>query len=160
MKRICNICVICLAVVLMSGALLPAFAEEGRYDAKYTMVGLGTYADMGIYYPGTYIISASHLQDASSNMLDKLSFVCGLPILGDKIPGCQYVSWAEWFLRVMPDTTYCVRLTDGVTGEWVWEGKLTSGRDELYLGDDHSCYKVEMKPAISGITNFVYLAKK
>lgn len=160
MKRICNIVTICLVVLLVLGTPISASAEEGRYDAEYKMVGLGVYTNMGVYYPGTYIISASHLPDTASNILDELNFVCGLPILGDIIPGCQCVPWAERFLRVMPDTTYCVKLTDGETGEWVWEGELTSGRDELYLGDDHSCYKVEMKPAIGGISNFVYLAKK
>lgn len=160
MKKLRNISAICLAALLMLATPMSASAEEGRYDASYALVGLGTYADMGIYEPGTYIISASHLSDTGSNILDGLSFVCGIPILGDLIPGCQYVSWGESFLRVMPDTRYKFLLTDGETGAWVWEGELTSGKDELYLGDDHSCYRVKMKPANPFVSNFVYLAKK
>lgn len=53
-----------------------------------------------------------------------------------------------------------MRLTDAETNDIVWEGELTSGKDELYLGDDHAAYKVEMKPIINGAIYFVYLAKK
>lgn len=160
MKKIHNVIAVCLAALLILGTPISVSAEEGRYDANYSLIGLGVYADMGIYYPGTYIISSSDLSDSANYILDNLNFICRIPIFGSKIPGCQYVKLGNLFLRVMPDTRFCVRLTDGETGEWVWEGELTSGQDELYLGDDHSCYRVEMKPAISAINCYVYLAKK
>lgn len=158
-KKFLSMITMCIVAMVILASPMSAFAEEGRYDAEYAAVGLGVYADMGVYAPGTYIISSSDLPDAGSNILDELSFMCSIPIIGDKIPGCQYVDWGEKLLAVMPDVRYSVRLTDAETGDFVWEGELTSGQDDLYLGDDHSSYKVEMKPT-SGIIHFVYLARK
>ena len=76
------------------------------------------------------------------------------------IPGCEYVELGEKFLTILPDTTYTVRLIDAETGDIIWEGELTSGQDELYLGDDHSSYQVEMKMKSPGVCTFVYLAQK
>ena len=115
---------------------------------------------MGVYAPGTYIISSSNLPDAGSNILDALNLICNIPIIGEKIPGCKYVEWGEKFLAIMPDVRYSVRLTDTETGDMVWEGELTSGRDDLYLGGDHSGYQVEIKPVSPGVFYFVYLAEK
>ena len=67
---------------------------------------------------------------------------------------------SEKFLTILPDTTYTVRLIDAETGDIIWEGELTSGQDELYLGDDHSSYQVEMKMKSPGVCTFVYLAQK
>lgn len=53
----------------------------------------------------------------------------------------------------LPDVTYKVRLTDAETGDLVREGKLTGGQDDLYLGDDHSSYKVKME-ATSGFSYY------
>ena len=158
-KKFLSMITMCIVAMVILASPMSAFAEEGRYDAEYAAVGLGVYADMGVYAPGTYIISSSDLPDAGSNILDELSFMCSIPFIGDKIPGCQYVDWGEKLLAVMPDVRYSVRLTDAETGDFVWEGELTSGQDDLYLGDDHSSYKVEMKPT-SGIIHFVYLARK
>lgn len=159
-KKFFSVIVICLTIIVL-GTPITAFAEEGRYaDAKYLAVATITYSNMGIYEPGTYIISASNLPDVASNILDTMSFWCSIPIIGDKIPGCQYVEWAEKFLAIMPDTTYNVRLTDAETGDIIWDGELTSGQDELYLGDDHSSYQVEMKIKSSEVCTFVYLAQK
>ena len=160
MKKFYHMIAICIAALMILGVPMSVSAEEGRYDVEYVSVGLGTYADMGVYDPGTYIISSSNLSDAASNILDTMSFVCNIPFIDKILPGCQYVEWGERFLKIIPDARYCVRLTDVDTGEMVWEGELTSGQDELYLGDDHSCYRVEMKPTISGVYNFVFLAKK
>lgn len=39
--------------------------------------------------------------------------------------------------------------SDAETDDLVRKGKLTGGQDDIYLGDDHSSYKVEME-ATSG----------
>lgn len=135
-------------------------AEEGRYDASYAMLSSAIYSSMGIYEPGTYIISASSLPDAASNMYDILGFVCDIPFVGDELPGYQYVEWGDWLLAIMPDTRFYVKLTEAETDIVVWEGELTSGSDDLYLGDDHAAYRGEMKPKLIGSSVFVYLAKK
>lgn len=159
-KKIFYLFAICFIAMAVLGAPMAVSAEEGRYDAEYAAVSVGVYADLGVYAPGTYIISSSSLPDAGSNILDALSLICNIPIIGDEIPGCQYVEWGEKFLAIMPDVRYSVRLTDAETGDLVWEGELTSGQDDLYLGDDHSSYRVEIKPASPGVCYFVYLAKK
>lgn len=152
--------VVCFIAIIILGTPIISFAEEGRYNAEYREVNTIAYGEMGIYNPGTYIISSSNLPDVSSNILNAVSFVCNIPIIGDIIPGCEYVEWGEKFLTILPDTTYSVRLTDAETGEIIWEGELTSGQDELYLGDDHSSYRVEMKMKPLGVCTFVYLAQK
>lgn len=158
-KKFLSIIAIGIAAMVVLMSPMSAFAEEGRYDAEYQFVGLNVYVDMGVYDPGSYIISSSDLSDAGSNILDSMNDICSIPIIGDKIPGCQYVEWGEKVLAVMPDVRYSVRLTDAETGDLVWEGELTSGQDDLYLGDDHSSYKVELK-APSATSHFVYLARK
>ncbi len=159
-KKFFTVITICLTIIML-GSPMTVFAEEGRYDdAEYLEVNTIMYSNMGVYEPGTYIMSSSDLPDAASNMLDIISLWCSIPIVGDKIPGCQYVEWGEKFLAIMPDTTYNVRLTDTETGDIIWEGELTSGKDELYLGDDHSSYQVEMKMKSLGVCTFVYLVQK
>ena len=97
--------VACLIMIIILGTPISVYAEEGRYDAEYVEVNTILYSNMGVYNPGTYIISSSNLPDASSNILDVMSFVCNIPVVGDIISGCEYVEWGERFLAVLPDVT-------------------------------------------------------
>ena len=156
-KRIVSIVMIVVMFFVVSTTV---YAADDRFEgAKYGMVVSFAWADMGIYAPGQYVISCSTTSDAGSNILDSLSFVCDIPLVSNILP-CQYVDVAEYFLKVMPETTFEVRLKDPVSGSEVWSGELTSGVDELWLGEDHESYKVELKAKNNTSGVWVYLAKR
>ena len=116
---------------------------------------------MGQYEPGTYIIASSSIPDAGSLMLDALNGMCSIPIIGDLIPGCEYVEWGNRLIMIMPDARFIVELRDADNpDDVIWSGELTSGIDDLYLGDDHRLYEVRLQSKPSGTTYFVQLVKK
>lgn len=80
-KKFLSIIAIGIAAMVILVSPMSAFAEEGRYDAEYVLLGLNVYVDMGVYDPGSYIISSSDLSDAGSNILDSMKDICKLPII-------------------------------------------------------------------------------
>ena len=137
------------------------YAEDGRYSGSYAMIPSGFPASMGQYEPGTYIIASSSIPDAGSMILDELNGICSIPLIGDKIPGCEYVEWGNRLIKIMPDARFIVELRDADNpSDVIWSGELTSGKDDLYLGDDHRLYDVRLQSKTLGTTYFVQLVRK
>lgn len=168
MKKFFSI-VIIVALVLCAG-VSPAYAMNALNEREpvgaldYLKFGTATLNDLQ-REGGTIVLTVSSSPDATYTLFDAIqNTYCkasNLPVIGDLLPGCEYVDFGEDFLHYV-DNGMEVRmlLKEPGTGSIIGDpnGYTMKDGQVIWLGNDHAAYEIWFRQKNSMSFAFVRLA--
>ena len=153
------LCVLCFSI--------PAYAVNALNERtavppfEYEKFGTATVVDTD-KEGGTMILTASTSPDAAYQLLDiyqnTYCKVADLPLLGDFLPGCEYIEFADGALKYVDSgVKVLMLLKDPTTGEVIGDpnGYTMSDGQTIWLGSDHAAYEIWFKQ--TGAMNYAFV---
>lgn len=166
MKKFISLAIIAavICVVVNPAYAMNALSEREAAGAfEYVKFGTATLRDTK-KEGGTMVLTVSSSPDATYVIFDEIQNiyckVSNLPVIGDLLPGCEFVDFGEGFLHYV-DNGMKVKmlLKDPATGEIIGDpnGYTMKDGQVIWLGSDHTTYEIWFKQMNSVSYAFVRL---